>query len=180
MYTNSGQFLDKIQNVSVAGYDHNLITARLYLSSVPYRPKVIEVRKIKEITPEQFDSKFNSKEHLDFWFEADVDRMVKIYAEAVQEVLDELAPVKKVKINSKHAQYLTHDHLQEIKHRDNLRMKAIASGSEHDWAAYRRYRNMLRNKLTKARKAKIKSNISESVSKKDSRTVWRMIKDNSG
>lgn len=176
VYTNHAQFIDRVLNKSVAGYDHNMISVRLMLRRPAYTPKRMEVRDIKNMTPEQFQHEFSLLDHDEFLQCQDVDDMVTVLVKNITKVLDRLAPKRMRTFTTRHARYLTPELRQEMKDRDHLRRMAEITGDQEAWKTYKSVRNSLRKKLEKTKKDYLQKLVEEA----DSKNLWRIVKDNSG
>lgn len=180
IYTNSAQFLETITNKSVTGYDHNMIKTRLRLLTPVYEKKVMEVRNIKNLDPAEFQQEFQLQDHDKFIRAQSVDDMVTVLVDNIVKTLDKVAPLRKVVINTCHAQYLTKELKEEMRCRDDLKKTAIISGSQEDWRIFKTARNKLRKKMEKARKDWSKKKVDEAMEQSDHKKLWSLVRQQSG
>ena len=79
----------------------------------------------------------------------DVDVAVDIFTNKLTEILDKMAPVKKFQVRTRYAAWLSEDSKEKIMERDRAQEAAALSGSQEDWAGYKRLRNGLTKVLHK-------------------------------
>ena len=84
------------------------------------------------------------------------------------------APLRRKRVRKQNSPWITNDIIKLMHKRDNVKKKAIASGSSQQWATYK----YLRNKVNYAIKDSKKSYLTQSVyaAKKDSREIWKTLR----
>ena len=84
------------------------------------------------------------------------------------------APLRRKRVRKQNSPWITNDIIQLMHKRDNVKKKAIASGSSQQWATYK----YLRNKVNYAIKESKRSYLTQSVyaAKKDSREIWKTLR----
>ena len=147
IYCNHCNFVERVINKNVTGYDHNMISVRLKLLTPVHEKKSMEVRNIKDLDPMDFLNEFALQDHDAFMLADDVDDMVDVLVKNIIKTLDRVAPSKKVVIDTRHAQYLTPELRDMIKTRNEMRRTAEATGKQEDWSEFKSFRNLLRRKL---------------------------------
>ena len=178
IYTNCGQYIDEVRNRAVTDYDHNMVSFRMFLRNPPIQKQTRMVRNLRKLDPKDFETKFVQLDHTAYCRETDLDKKVELFTNSVIGVLDELAPLKKVKNKPKQAQYLTPDLKERMKVRDGLRKTSRMTKDPRDHITYTTYRNRLRKDLDKAKKDYVTSKLEEA--KTNPKEAWRVILTNSG
>ena len=124
MTTNSS-LIDSCSILTPSISDHNLVEVVLKGKAVRVKPRYITVRSVSNYNSESFLKDLSYVPwHMVNFFD-DVDDQVETFNSLFLEVLDEHAPVKRIRIKSRPNPYVTQEIKQLMKTRDHWHKKAI-------------------------------------------------------
>ena len=103
----------------------------------------------------------------------DFDDQVDTYNALFTDILDDHAPLKRVKIKSRPNPFISAEIRQLMKTRDQLHRRAIKSNDRFQWNAYRFFRQEVKRELRIAEKAYVRSQLSQNNRNTD--TIWKII-----
>ena len=122
---------------------------------------------------EIFTDELNARPWDKFDAETDPNVLWKIFHDNVYQTLDVLCPSKKFSIKKYKEPWVTNEHLELIRDKDQALEKAKKSKSEDNWVTARRLRNECLSKLRKARCEFVKNELY--INANDSKKFWRNI-----
>ena len=96
------------------------------------------------------------------------------------QILDELAPKKRFQPRNKISKWVSPQTKRKMVERDSWRQRAVESSREEDWAKYRETRNQVTRDLRTDRRDHKEKVYRELQEKKDSKGLYRMIKNLAG
>lgn len=112
---------------------------------------IIETRNYKHFSEETFTAELSNvdwesitqlENPNDIWFN---------WKEKFLSIVNKHAPIKKKRIRNKRSPWLNKDICKLLFDRDKLKSTAIRSGDSQDWASYKRSKNIVTNKIKKAK-----------------------------
>ena len=152
--------------------DHDLVFLVMSLKTPRIKPTYITVRSYKHNSDEFCSDLALVPFHMTFFFN-NFDDQVDTFNCFFQDVLDEHAPIKRIKIKSTPNPFVS----QEIRHlmntRDKWHKNALKSNDKLHWNAYKFFRQEVKCQLRLAEKAHVKSEIASS--KRNTNAIWKII-----
>ena len=138
------------------------------------------IRYCKKRSYKNFDEEAFMKEVEQIsWWEVyaneDVDIAVDLFTRRLTDILDKMAPVKKFQVRTKYAAWLSDETKERMKERDIAQDKAALSGSQEDWAVYKRLRNGLTKVLHKEKLSWQKGKLDACEEAQDSGKLWKNV-----
>ena len=103
----------------------------------------------------------------------DLDEQVDTFNALFADVLDDHAPIKRIKIKTRPNPYITEEIRQLMKTRDLWHSRAIRSNDRLHWNAYRCFRQEVKRELRFAEKAHVRTELLNS--KGNSNAIWKII-----
>ena len=90
----------------------------------------------------------------------------------VSDVLDQHAPIKRIKIKSRPNPHVTTELKQLIKTRDSWHRRAIKTNDKLDWNGYRFFRQEVKRELRLAEKSHVRDEITKN--KGNTNATWKI------
>ena len=175
IYTKSIKYVAEVFNTNVHGFDHNAIGVTLRMDKPMFKSKIVTVRNLEKVDPDEFDQTWNqSNPHELFAERYDIDRMIEILEFKIHYCLDILAPVRRYKTQENYAPWVDRNLKAELKERKRLRKAAV--NKTVDWSVYKLYNREVRSKLREAEDNYLKQFLDFS----DEKTGWKRLKQVSG
>ena len=113
------------------------------------------------------------------WWEVyscqNVDTAVEIFTKKLTDILDKMAPVKKLQIRTRYAPWVSEDTKDRIKERDKAQQAATRSGTKEDWELYKQLRNTVTSQLKKEKIEWQKVKLDDSENGNNSGKLWKNI-----
>ena len=104
-----------------------------------------------------------------------VDIAVDLFTRRLTDILDKMAPVKKFQVRTKYEAWLSDETKERMKERDRAQDTAALSGSQEDWAVYKRLRNDLTKVLHKEKLSWQKGKLDACEEAQDSGKLWKNV-----
>ena len=153
--------------------DHNLIYVVLSLKTPRVKPSYVTIRSYANYHAEQFVENLTFVPfHVISVFD-DFDDQVDTFNTLFSEILNEHAPVKRIKIKSRPNLFVTPEIRQLMKTRDKWHKRAITTNDRLHWNAYRFFRQEVKRELRLAEKCHVRSEILNS--KHNTNAIWKII-----
>ena len=172
VYINDTSVVTRLFNKNVLATDHNIVGVRISIKKPPFRPKSFLYRDIEGIDPEEFNSLFERSVPQEIYAATNVDVILETLEMKLGYCLEKLAPWRKVVTRAKFAPWVNEEIREEMRVRDELREKAIASKVPEDWSKFK----FARNKVTKLLKSAKKQFLTDKIAVEDSKKSWNAIK----
>lgn len=153
--------------------DHHLIYLLLTLQTPRLKPNYITIRSYSNYNAERFreDLAFVPF-HMISMFD-DFDDQVDTFNALFTNVLDDHAPIKRIKIKCRPNPFVTEEIRQLMKTRDLWHRRAIRSNDRLHWNAYRCFRQEVKRELRFAEKAHVRTELHNS--KGNTNAIWKII-----
>ena len=175
IYTNEPDKLSKVQ-VQFRGFsDHRLILATKYSKNLKQNIRYCKKRSYKNFSEQDFLTEVNQVRWWDVYSCSDVDLAVDIFTLKITDILDRMAPVKKIQTRRKYAAWLSDPTKEKIKLRDLTQHAASISGLDVDWRKYRRLRNEVTSSLTEDKESWQRKKLEECENQSDSSKLWKNV-----
>ena len=153
--------------------DHNLIYATIRLKNKRPPPKIVKTRDYKRMDIESFRHDIESTPfHIAPIFN-DPDDILWAWQYLFNDICDEHAAWKKVKIRSISAPWITSDIRLKMNRRYKLFKAAVSTKCPMQWSAYKKARNKVTSELRKAKTAYFSKMFSEVQS---TSAYWNLMK----
>ena len=120
--------------------DHNLIYLLLDLKVPRAKPSYVSIRSYKNYNPTKFlEDLQHDPFHMVNFFD-DIRDQVDVYGILFLDVLNEHAPIRRIKIKAKPNPFVSPEIKQLMKRRDNWHKSAIKTNDKLHWNAYKFFR----------------------------------------
>ena len=171
--TTSKTFVNLSDVLTCSISDHNLIYVVLSLKTPRVKPSYVTIRSCANYYAEQFVEDLTFVPfHVISVFD-DFDDQVDTFNTLFSEILNEHAPVKRIKIKSRPNSFVTPEIRQLMKTRDKWHKRAITTNDRLHWNAYRFFRQEVKRELRLAEKCHVRSEILNS--KHNTNAIWKII-----
>ena len=171
--TNNNSLVSFHDVLSCSISDHDLVYAVLSLKTPRAKPKYISTRTYKNCNPGKFlDDLALVPFHATFFFD-EIDDQVNTFNILFQEILNEHAPIKRIKIKSRPNPFLTPEIRQLMKTRDRWHTKAKNTKDKLHWNGFKFFRQEVKRELRIAEKAYARSQIINN--KGNTNAIWKTI-----
>ena len=142
--------------------DHNLVEVTLKISRPKVKAKYVTTRSYSEYAPDSFCEDLSLVPwHLVYFFD-DTDSQVETFNSLFLDVLDQHAPIKRIKIKSRSHPFVTPEIKQLMKTRDRWHRKAIQTNDKLCWNGYRFFRQEVKRELRLAEKIHVRNEVANS------------------
>ena len=174
-WTNRPEKLSQVQAQWCGGSDHKIIFATRYTTVQITKPRLVRKRSFKNFDPQKF---LEAVQKISWWpvysecF--DCERAANIFTLKLNEILDEMAPIRTFQIRTKYIPWMSQSTKDLIEERNQAQRKACNTNNEEDWREYRSIRNkvtgILRVEKSQWRQKKLVQFGG------DSSTIWKNVK----
>ena len=127
---------------------------------------------MKQYNSETFKEALNKIDWFKVINEENVDKAWRTFSRLFLEVVDSIAPLKKVRLKQNCEPWFSGDILNLISNRDKAWVKFRKYGNEESYAVYKNLRNKTQLVIRKNKCEYLKNLISES---KDSKSLWKNL-----
>ena len=136
--------------------DHNLVEVTLKIIHSKVKAKYVTTRSYSGYAPDSFCEDLSLVPwHMIYFFD-DIDSQVETFNSLFLDVLDQPAPIKRIKIKSRSNPFVTPEIKQLMKTRDRWHRKAIQTNDKLCWSGYRFFRQEVKRELRLAEKIHVK------------------------
>ena len=168
------------RNISRGVGDHNMIEAIIRIKGQNKKPSEIIKRSWKNTTPEEIRTELGKKN----WQEVlDSDDPILAYGkleENLVEVVDRLAPNKRIQVTNRHKNWITERTRKLMEVRENAKEVALFTREEDDWEKFKKIRNKCTLEGKKDRNKYFKKIYEDSDRKHDTKTLYRTTREQLG
>ena len=156
--------------------DHNIVyVTRKIKKGQINRHNTVNIRSMKNYSKDKFIEKLNEINWFYVLNELDVNSAWKNFREVFSKKIDEIAPMKEVRLRSNSEPWFDGNILNLISERDKLVDKIRKGGATEDvQKRYRKLRNKVQCEIKKAKQNYILNQIEEQ--KNDSKKLWKTLK----
>ena len=153
--------------------DHNLVYLALSLKTPRRKPSYVTIRGYKNYNGKKFCNDLAlAPFHMVSFFD-DLNDQVDIFNILFTDVLNQHAPIKRIKIKYRPNPFVSPEIRQLIKTRDTWHKSAIKSNDQLHWNAYRFFGNGVKCELRLAEKVHVRTEIHNS--RRNSNSIWKII-----
>ena len=171
--TTNKLFIDTCDVMSSTISDHSLVYLTLKLKAQRTRTSYITTRSYKNFDPDKLiEDRSHVPIHMGSFFE-DLDDQVDTFNNLFLDVLNEHAPIKRVKVKSKPNPFITPEIRQLMKTRDNCYKCARKIKDHLLWNAYKFFRQEVKREIRLAEKVHVRSELQNSNG--NSNSIWKTI-----
>ena len=174
IYCNRPDKITEVSSLFTGSSDHKLILATRTSKTVVSRPRIIKKRVYKNFNEDQFLNAIVNSNWWDVYSTDDLDSAVQLFTNKINNILNVMAPSKRIQIRSKYAPFMSAATKDLIKYRDSSFQQASFTGKNEDWDRYRMIRNRVTNSLRKEKLDWQRSKMSNIVN--DNSTIWKNMK----
>ena len=175
-WTNCATRISSCRNLVCGSSDHNLIEIIVRLKGINKSPKETVKRNCKNFNSKTFKEMVAGIDWTEVLESNDVDISYDLFETKIRNILDRLAPMKKVQISSKHKSWLTDSTRELIVQRDKTREEARTSGEDSKWRDYRTLRNECTSRVRKDRAKQYSDTFVNIDKNKDSKDLYNQAK----
>ena len=174
IYSNKPEKLSDVHSEYSGGSDHKLLKIVRYTKSLKRSARYVRKRCFKNFNAEKFIQAVRQLSWYDLYLCQDVNQATKILTNKLGNILDTMAPIRTVQIQTRYAPWLSDNTKQLLTERNNAQKVAASSRDPDDWRFYKHLRNAAtaKMKVEKRNWETMKLNNSEH----DSSTLWKNIK----
>ena len=153
--------------------DHNLVEVTLKISRPKVKAKYVSTRSHSGYAPDSFCEDLSLVPgHMVYFFD-DIDSQVETFNSLFLNVLDQHAPIKRIKIKSHSNLFVTPEIKQLMKTRDRWHRKAIQTNDKLCWNGYRFFRQEVKRELRLAEKIHVRNEIANS--RGNTNDSWKIL-----
>ena len=174
VYTNKPDKLAPVIAVNQGGSDHKLLFVTRFSKSIQRNVRYIKKRTFKKFDKEKFKEEVRKLRWWDIYSCECVNTAVQLLSSKLTNILDKLAPIKKIQVRARYVPWLSEESKALMKQRDNAQKKAASSKSPDDWRIFKGLRNRVNNRLKSEKKTWQTSQFDEGGN--DPSKLWRSIK----
>ena len=173
-YTNRPQRVNNIHAFYQGSSDHKLIFAVRHSEVKFSKARITMKRSYKNFNPDLFLEEVRRISWWEVYSCEDVENATELFTNKLNNILNRMAPVKKIQVRSKYAPWMSKETKIKIRTRDCAQQRALESGRQEDWREYRSVRNSV-NSILRREKINWQRSKIEKFSE-DSRSTWHNIK----
>ena len=138
------------------------------------KARIIKKRTFKNFAPEIFIEAVSKTSWLDVYLCDDIATAVNLVSTKLNNILDEMAPVKVIQVRSHYAPWMSEKTKQKIKERYIAQKRASETQNNEEWENYRKLRNSINDDIRKEKKEWKEEKLRSYGA--DTGTVWKNIK----
>ena len=170
----SNTFIKKTKVVANSISDHDMVVAVLNLKKSRPKPVYISTRCFKNYNRERFlEDVSNAPWSVLENFE-DVEDCLNAFHLLFNEILDQHAPIKTVKLRARSNPFITNEIREQMRLRDRWRKQARTTNDPIAWSTYRNLKREIKRELRIAQKAFVDQRIKDNPN--DARSLWKTIR----
>ena len=160
--------------VPISISDHDLVYATLQLKKERKKPVYVNARSFRQYNPNSFlqDMSYAPWSVINVF--DDMDDKLNAFNLILNNILDLHAPIKRVKVRSRHNPFITEKICSLMKTRDHWRKLARQTNDTLAWAAYRNFKKEVRREIRLAEQEHVTDQIMSNPNNK--RSIWKTIR----
>jgi hypothetical protein len=143
LYSNKPDKLSSVQTYITGMSDHKLLKVTRFTKSFKQAPRFVRKRTFKNFNDDLFKERVGEcglEEILSF---SNVNLAAELLTSKLSEILDEMAPVRKIQTRTKYAPWLSEATKLLKEERSTAQAEAAATDDPEDWRQYRSIRNQV-------------------------------------
>lgn len=153
--------------------DHRLVYVAMALKTPRLKPSYVTIRSYPKYNAKRFCEDLALVPfHMTYMFD-DFDDQVETFNALFTDILNDHAPIKRVKIKSRPNPFVTTEIRQLMKTRDRWHKRANKSNDVWHWNAYRFFRQEVNRELRIAEKVHVRTQLLQS--KENTNAIWKTI-----
>ena len=154
--------------------DHEMIFITKKKCKSPKRQSTFSGRSYRDYNKNTFQQAITNLVWNDFYNSSSPDEAWELFETKIRSVLNQMCPIKTIRINKVKENWITNEILELIHDKDYFLRKAKETNNEDDWNIARRLRNRVINLVRYSKADYFKSNLE--TYKDDAKKYWRTIK----
>ena len=154
--------------------DHKMLLATRTSKSVVSRTRIIKKRIYKNFNPNIFLEAIQKEKWWDIYSSNDLNFCVQLFTNKINNILNIMAPIKKVQNRAKYASYISESTKEMIRKCNFSFQQASLSGNLEDWNNFKAIRNKVTNTLRKEKLNWQKSKMDNTLNNNSS--IWKHLK----
>ena len=174
LYSNKPDKLSSVYTEFTGGSDHKLIKVTRFSKSLKRTARYVRKRCYKEFSEAAFCSAVKQISWWDLYACDDASQAACILTSKLTNILDTMAPVRRIQIRTKYAPWLSAESKSWIKERDAAQSKSALSGDIDDWRKYKNIRNTTTARLRAEKSSWEKLKLDNT--KHDCSSLWNNVK----
>ena len=172
VYVNKENFVEHLYHENVIGTDHSTVGVKVRLTEPIFESHSFMSRNINKIPEGAFERIFcNSRVH-EIYQAQNIHDSVWLLESKIISTLNVVAPEKKVQTRENYAKWITPELEVKIKHRNNLRKKAVKTKMQEHWMTFKECQKGLNKELRKAREDDLRADMDV----KNAKLRWKRVK----
>ena len=152
--------------------DYNLVYLVLALKIPRRKPYYVTIRSCKNYSGEEFCNDLALAPFHMLSFFDDLEDQVDVFNILFTDVLNQHAPIKRIKVKSRPNSFVSPEIRQVMKTRDAWHKSAMKTNDQLHWNAYRFFRNEVKRELWLAEKVHVRTEIHNS--RGNSNSIWKI------
>ena len=173
--TNSTDRVSQSGVVDTSLSDHQLIYCTRKISRIKFNAhKYIRIRSLKNYNQSLFLEKLNEINFPDYSRFETVNDAYSDFVGKVTSVIDQIAPMKKIRVKNNSPDWFDAEIHEEIETRDKLFAKFKKSKKSNDHKNYKKARNKVQHLINKKKKTFVVGKLNENIGKP--KELWKSLK----
>ena len=174
LYSNKPDKLSSVQTFFTGVSDHKLLKFTRFTKSFKQLPRFVKKRTFKNFDEDIFKERVRDCGLEEIYSCKNVDAAAELLTDKLTNVLDDMAPIRKIQIRTKYAPWLSEDTKHLKLEREAAQERAAESNSPEDWRIFRSLRNQVTGKGREDKKNWEENKLDP---KENSSTdVWKTVK----
>ena len=173
IYTNNNKSTLRLWNESQIGQDHNCIGIRLKTNGNVFKSQILRLRPLKTVTKEAFHEEWSDNYPEEVMEETETDSALQQLEFKIGRAMEKLCPEKVIKTKPNYSPWYTSTHAKLQDDRDRMHKLAKLYRTPGAWAAFNKFKNMVRNRLKVDKKAWTREHL---VSATTDKQKWNRMK----
>ena len=176
VYVNRVNHVEEVVNTNVIDTDHNLVGCCVRTDKEVHIPRTFLSRNIKAVDPTDFDTAFLDSCLDKFWSSTNINEALSILEQKILQVLNKLAPLRKITTRENYAPWHTSEIKEKIKRKVELRRLLTRMSTIAEKVEFSAYKKEVREAVVQAKLNWTKSYLNT----EDPAKRWKRGKEMSG
>ena len=174
VYSNKPEKCSDIQAELNGGSDHKTILVTRFAKSYQRSVRYVCKRSYKHFNMTSFCEAIRQISWFDVYTSEDPNQAAKLLTTKLTNVLDVMAPVRRIQVRKKYVPWLSEGTKKLIKTRDEAQAKAAISKDQDDWRNFKNLRNSVTGRARDEKKMWEKNKLDSSMN--DPVSIWRSVR----
>ena len=175
-WSNCATRIASCRNLVRGASDHNLVEVVVRMKGLNKSPTEIIKRMRNNFNADLFKSKASEIDWTEVLMENNVNVSYSHFEEKIRQLLDEMSPMRKIQVTTRHKSWLSWETRALILQRDLKREEARSSDIEQTWTEYRLLRNRCTSAVKKDRCKQYNDIYQDIETRQDSRDLYKQAK----